>query len=93
MTMSKFCCENVQLIVETDSLIISEVTLKDFILNEGFQIGMWKGIFLIKSNPYVKQMISGIRTEEGITKKSVLILKQGKYNIQASSEVNHRDYF
>ena len=80
VSMIRFLSEDVGIKIERDEFIISEVKLIEMKLwSQGLQIGTWKSEFIVTNDPFLRQLIAGVRTEEGITKATSLYIKKENF--------------
>jgi len=58
-------------------LLITEAHLLNIKLwHHGKVVGNWSGEFIIQNNPFLRQMIGGVRTEDGIKKATNMYMKK-----------------
>ncbi|EGR27741.1 hypothetical protein IMG5_190360 [Ichthyophthirius multifiliis] len=94
--MIKFLSEDVGIKIEQEQFIICEINInKSKLWNQGCQVGIWKGEFIVSHQPFLKQLIAGVRTEEGIVKASSLYIKKQNLNQKTTlpREVNYYLFF
>lgn len=66
VSMNKFWSENVSVLAELEMLSVQEVTMIDKLWNHGQSVGRVKAEFIITNDPFMRQMLGGYMTEEGI---------------------------
>jgi len=69
VSLMRFLSEDVAIKIMHDKLVISETSLQELKLwSQGKQIGVWKGEFIVSNELFIRQLVGGVRTENGVTK-------------------------
>ncbi|EGR27513.1 hypothetical protein IMG5_194620 [Ichthyophthirius multifiliis] len=80
ISMIRFLSEDVEVKIERDQFIISEVHMQEMKLwYQGQQVGTCNGEFIVTNQPFLKQLVAGVRTEEGIVKAISLYIKKENF--------------
>lgn len=87
VSMNKFCSSDISVLAEMENFVLQEARLHDRLWQRGVVFGGVKGEFIITNTPYLRQMIGGIRTEEGIQTASVLYVKKDKYGDEVNPQI------
>ncbi|KAL4460366.1 hypothetical protein ABPG74_000117 [Tetrahymena malaccensis] len=85
VSMIRFLSQDVGIKIERDQVIISEISIVDMkIWNQGKQVGIWKGQFIVTNQPFIRQLVGGVRTENGVTKATQLYIQKENLTTQQS---------
>ncbi|CAK81401.1 unnamed protein product (macronuclear) [Paramecium tetraurelia] len=80
ISLNKFFSQNVNVLAELDRISLQEVIFTDKLWIHGQCVGRVKAEFIITKDTFIRQMLGGFRTEEGIQRSSQLYIKKDKYS-------------
>ncbi|CAD8068828.1 unnamed protein product [Paramecium primaurelia] len=88
ISLNKFFSQNVNVLAELDRISLQEVIFTDKLWIHGQCVGRVKAEFIITKDTFIRQMLGGFRTEEGIQRSSLLYIKKDKYSGPQSPNIN-----